>query len=150
MKKRPEGQDPFMPPPDYGKSLTGLQINILVSDMDRAVAFHREVLGVDFVYADPDIAIVRGFGTSWMVHAQHTYDKHVMHGIATAASPRGGGLEIRLHGLDPDLAAEKAQSLGFKILDGPRDQPDHGLREAHIMDQDGYVWVPDVPVKDEA
>ena len=34
---------------------------------------------------------------------------------------------------------------GEDVLDGPRDQPDHGLREAHIVDDDGYVWVPDVP-----
>jgi hypothetical protein len=27
--------------------------------------------------------------------------------------------------------------------------PDHALREAHIIDADGYVWVPDAPVSSQ-
>ena len=146
MKKRPEGENPFMPPPDYGRSLEDLSLNLLVTDMDRALHFHRSVLGVDVRYADPDMAVLDGFGTSWMLHADHTYDAHPLLGRAMATSLRGGGVEIRLHGLDPDGAAARARAEGFTVLDGPRDQPDHGLREAHLVDQDGYVWVPDVPL----
>jgi len=62
------------------------------------------------------------------------------------SSRRGAGVELRLHGCDPDIAAAKALELGFVVLDGPRDQPEHGLREAHIVDADGYVWVPDLPL----
>ena len=40
-------QPAFMPPPDYGKALTGLGINLLSRDIDRALIFQREVLGVD-------------------------------------------------------------------------------------------------------
>ncbi len=65
----------------------------------------------------------------------------------TQSEPRrGAGVELRLHGCDPDGVAERARQNGFRLLDGPRDQPDHGLREAHVIDADGYVWVPDVPV----
>ena len=146
MKRRPEGQQPFVPPPDYGRSLGGLTLNLLVTDMDRALVFHRSVLGVEVRYADPDIAVVDAFSTSWMLHADHTYDTHPMLARAGTDGPRGRGVEIRLHGLDPDGAAERATAAGFAILDGPRDQPDHGLREAHLLDQDGYVWVADVPL----
>lgn len=24
--------------------------------------------------------------------------------------------------------------------------PDRGLREAHIIDDDGFIWVPDIPL----
>lgn len=136
-----------MPPPEYGKSLDGLTLNLLVTDMVRAVEFHTDVLGVDVVYSDPDITIVRGFGTRWMIHADHTYDEHVLLDVARDAKARGAGLEMRLHMRDPDDAAAAAVAHGFEVLDGPRDQPDHGLREVHLMDQDGYVWVPDVPLE---
>lgn len=144
MKK--STQSPFMPPPDYGKSLTGLSINLLSRDIDRAIIFHREVLSADLLHEDPDLLIVRGYSSNWMVHADHTYDKHPMLANTRSSSRRGAGIEIRLHGCDPDIAATKALEFGFMVLDGPRDQPDHGLREAHIIDADGYVWVPDLPL----
>ena len=142
MKKR-EG-DPFMPPPEYGQSLTGFSVNILVRDMDKAMLFQREVLGVTVIYSDPDISIVRGFGTEWMIHADHTYDKHPMYRTFAGENQRGKGIEFRLHGLDPDTMEANARRLGFEVLAGSRDQPDHGLREVHVMDADGYVWVADI------
>ena len=138
---------PFMPPDQFGKSLSGLMLNLLVRDLARAVEFHREVLQVEFVYADPDLAIVRGYGSLWMIHADHTYDKHPYGKETEPVQIRGRGMEIRLHGLDPDSAEANARRLNFTILDPTRDQPDHGLRECFIRDADGYVWVPDVPLK---
>lgn len=135
-----------MPAPDYGKTLTGLGINLLSRDIDRALIFQREVLSADLLHEDPDLLIVRGYSSNWMVHADHTYDKHPMLTDAWSSSRRGAGIELRLHGCDPDISSAKALEFGFVVLDGPRDQPDHGLREAHILDADGYVWVPDLPL----
>ena len=123
-------------------------LNILVRDMDRAVQFHREVLGVDVVYSDPDITIVAWQGQQWMIHSDHTYDKHPLTGYMAGVDVRGVGAEFRLHGRDPDEAEAAARALGCEILDASRDQPDHGLREAHIIDFEGYVWVPDVPLRE--
>ena len=81
-----------------------------------------------------------------MVHADHTYDKHPLLSDTSHQPRRGAGVELRLHGCEPDAASQRARQLGFRVLDGPRDQPDHGLREAHIVDGDGYVWVPDQPL----
>jgi hypothetical protein len=36
--------------------------------------------------------------------------------------------------------------LGFTVLANAQDKP-HGLREAFIIDADGYLWVPDMPVE---
>ena len=58
---------------------------------------------------------------------------------------RGKGIELRLHGCDPDKARENAKRLGFSILAEVNDK-NHGLREVYILDQDGYVWVPDIPI----
>ena len=144
MKKR-QG-DPFMPPDEYGRSLTGFMLNILVKDMDKAVEFHKKVLNVDVVYSDPDITIVSWQGQQWLIHADHTYDKHTMHGHVQGVQIRGVGAEFRLHGRNPDEAEAEAKKLGYTIMVSTKDQPDHGLREAHIMDPDGYVWVPDIPL----
>jgi hypothetical protein len=82
-----------------------------------------------------------------MVHADHTYDKHALLADTQNESRRGAGIELRLHHCDPDGVAGRAREFGFRLLDGPRDQPDHGLREVHIIDGDGYIWVPDIPLK---
>ena len=141
MKK--SNKTPFMAAPDYGKSLTGFSVNLLSNNLPRSLIFQREVLAVEILHEDEDLLIVRGYGGHWMVHADHTYDKHPMLGDTQSSPRRGAGIELRLHGCDPDIASTRALELGFKLIDGPRDQPDHGLREAHIIDDDGYVWVPD-------
>jgi hypothetical protein len=142
MKK--SSKTPFMAAPDYGQSLTGFSINLLSADLPRALIFQRDVLAAEVLHEDEDLLIVSGYASNWMVHADHTYDKHPMLADTQNATRRGAGVELRLHGCDPDAVAARALQLGFKLLDGPRDQPDHGLREVHIIDADGYVWVADV------
>jgi uncharacterized glyoxalase superfamily protein PhnB len=136
----------FMPAPDYGRSLAGFTLNLLSADLARALEFQREVLRAEIRHADEDLLILAGFGGHWMVHADHTYDKHPLLEDTRRHARRGAGVELRLHGCDPDAAAARALDHGFGVLDGPRDQPDHGLREAHLVDADGYVWVPDRPL----
>ncbi len=146
MKKRPDNKTPFMASDDFGRSLKGFTLNILVSDMQRAVVFVRHVLEAEFVYDDPDIAIAVKDGFQWLIHSDHTYDKHSLLKHISSAAFRGAGAEFRLHNGDPDLAAQRAINHGFTVFDGPRDQPDHGLREVHLIDQDGYIWVVDQPL----
>ena len=137
-----------MAAPDYGQSLSGFTVNLLTANLARALIFQRDVLQVEVLHQDEDLLILRGYGSNWMVHADHTYDKHPLLADTQNVTRRGAGIELRLHDCDPDAAAARAQEQGFRILDGPRDQSDHGLREAHIIDDDGYIWVPDVPVAD--
>ncbi|MEE8275414.1 MAG: VOC family protein [Alphaproteobacteria bacterium] len=138
-------RDPWMPAPDYGRSLEGLTINLLVSDVAAALAFHREVLDAEVVYDDPDFAVLRRGSAEWMLHADHTYKDHPLHGSLTGELARGIGAELRLHGRDPDEAEAAARRLGFTVLQGAMDKP-HGLREAFLIDADGYLWVADVPL----
>jgi uncharacterized glyoxalase superfamily protein PhnB len=138
--------EPWMPAPEYGRSLKGLTINLLVRSMEKALQFQREVLRADVVYSDADFAVLRGYGAEWMLHADHTYQGHAMQSVLTGAVQRGAGAELRLHGCDPDAAEAAARRLGFKVLVATTDKP-HGLREAYLADTDGYVWVPDVHVK---
>lgn len=135
--------DPWMPASEYSKTLKGLTINILVKAIDPALSFAQEVLGAEVVYSDPDFAVLSACGAEWMLHADHTYDKHPMGNTVSSEAGRGAGAEIRLHGCDPDAAEEAAWERGYEVL-SPATDKGHGVREAFIRDQDGYIWVPDV------
>ena len=58
MAKQREG-DPWMPAPAFGRSLTGLSVNLLVTNVAATVAFSQTVLGAETVYADPDFAVMK-------------------------------------------------------------------------------------------
>jgi uncharacterized glyoxalase superfamily protein PhnB len=146
MKLR-EG-DPWMPASEYSKTLSGLTVNLLVLNIEDALFFQREVFDVEVVYSDPDFAVVRACGAEWMLHADHTYDKHPMAKTVALGAQRGNGIEIRLHGCDPDKAESAALELGCEII-SPATDKGHGVREVFIRDQDGYIWVPDVLLEEE-
>ena len=135
---------PRMPADEYGRSLKGLTVNLLVRDVAAALPFHREVLDAEEVYSDEDFALFRRDGAEWNLHADHTYDQHPMYSQLVAGDVRGVGAELRLHGRDPDAAEAAARRLGATVLAPAADKP-HGLREAYLLDPDGYIWVPDVP-----
>ena len=138
--------DPWMTSKEYGRSLEALSINLVVHDIEQAIRFQREVLGATVIYSDPDFAALEGFGARWIMHADHTYQGHPLEGVLAYTPQRGAGVELRLHGCDPDRAEAAAQRLGYKVLVSAADK-NRGLREAYLVDSDGYVWVPDVHSK---
>ncbi len=137
---------PWMPAADYGRSLRGLTFNLLVRDVDAALEFHREVLDAEVVYSDADFAVLRRGEAEWMLHADHTYRDHPLYGSLNTGLARGIGAELRLHGRDPDAAEAAARRLDCTVLAGATDKP-HGVREAFLIDPDGYLWVPDVAIE---
>jgi catechol 2,3-dioxygenase-like lactoylglutathione lyase family enzyme len=132
-------------PMDYGAAIpAGLGVNLLVRDVDRAARFQAEVLGAEIDYWEEHFAILRAQGAVWFLHSDWSYCDHPMTGALTEA--RGAGAELRLYGCDPDAAEARARALGAPVLDGAADKP-HGLREAYLIDPDGYVWVPCIPIR---
>ena len=140
-------QTPWMSASDYGRSLGGLGVNLLVREIEPALKFSTEVLSASVVYSAPDFAVLRFQNAEWMLHADHTYDAHPLYQQLIGGKHRGIGAELRLHGRDPDQAQHAAQQLGFKVLQESMDKP-HGVREVFIHDADGYLWVPDIPIGD--
>jgi catechol 2,3-dioxygenase-like lactoylglutathione lyase family enzyme len=138
--------DPWMPAAQYSHGLQGLTLNLLVRNIDQALTFHREVLGAQVVYSDADFAVLRHGEVEWMLHADHTYLDHPLHTSLSEDSARGIGAELRLHGRDPDEAEAAARRLSFTVLAAAIDKP-HGLREVYLVDPDGYLWVPDIPLR---
>jgi uncharacterized glyoxalase superfamily protein PhnB len=135
-----------MPATQYSRALQGLTLNLLVRDVARSLPFHREVLEAQVIYSDPDFAVLRRGEVEWMLHADHTYLDHPLHASLSDDGPRGVGAELRLHGRNPDEAETAARRLGATVLAGSQNKP-HGLREAYLVDPDGYLWVVDVPLQ---
>ena len=126
----------------YGRSLRGLTVNLIVRNMARMLEFQRLVLEAEIVYEDPDFAVFEGYGAQWMAHADHTYDHNPLEALLTLNQPRGGLVELRIHGCDPDRAEQQARQRGYQVVQASADKP-HGLREAYLRDAEGYLWVPD-------
>lgn len=139
---------PWMPADAYGRTLSGLGVNLLVQSIDIELKFQTDVLNAEIVYSDPDIAVCRGYGAEWMLHADHTYSDHPLKGSLTDDIARGIGAEIRLYGCDPDTAEAAAHKLNMDVLMGSMDKP-HGLREVYLISPSGYLWVPCVALDEE-
>ncbi|MDX1738615.1 MAG: hypothetical protein R3261_10280 [Alphaproteobacteria bacterium] len=135
-------------PVDYGRSLKGLGINLLVRDMEASLDFYKSVVQAHVNYWNEDFAVLSRGDVQWMLHADHTYSDNSYQGIVTGQEARGTGIELRLYDLDPDLAEAKAREGDFIILNGSLNKP-HGLRECYLLDPDGYCWVPSRPLTDE-
>ncbi len=143
MKK--STKTPFMPAEDYGRSLKGFNVNLVVREVAPVVRFLTEVLEVELVYDDPDLAVLRHEGVDWMIHAEHVYDDRPMLTRTRKANLRGAGCELRLYNVDPDAAEARARAGGYQVLAASEDKP-HGLRECYLLDPEGYVWVPGRPL----
>ena len=114
MKKRPG--DPWMSASQYGRSLRGLTVNLIVRNMGRMLEFQRLVLEAEIVYEDPDFAVFEGYGAQWMAHADHAYDHNPLEALLTLNQPRGGLVELRIHGCDPDRAEQQARQRGYQVV----------------------------------
>ena len=125
----------------FGRSLRGIGLNLLVHNVPCSVAFLRQVFDAEIFQPTDDFSIVSIGGSILQLHADHTYHSHLLPSLLPEIGPRGGEIEIRLYEVDPDISVDKAAAAGATILAPAADKP-HGLREAYILDPDGYAWVP--------
>lgn len=132
-------------PEEFGAALRGLGINILVRDVPAQCAFLAAVFDMGIHRESADFAIVTYGPQLFQIHSDGTYSANPLLGLLPEQPPRGAGLEIRLYDTDPDTAAARAEALGATILQPPTDKP-HGLREAYILCENGYAWVPSRPL----
>lgn len=136
MRKRTG--EPWLTAGEYGRTLAGLSLNLIVRDIARSVFFYRDVLGFSAPYSDPDFAALERDGVRIQLHADHTYEDMPWASPLASGSPRGLGAEIRLFGIDPDGVERAARERGVSVLIASRDTS-HGWRECYVQDPDGYV-----------
>lgn len=127
--------------PDYGRSLTGLGFNLIVSDLAKAIHFATEIIGASVFFKTDAFAAMKLHGKDFMFHTNHTYRGNELHATLLTDAPRGVGVELRCYAVDPDVAEAAARKHGYTVLAGAIDKP-HGLRECMILDDDGFVWIP--------
>lgn len=130
---------------DFGASLRGIGINILVRDVQALCAMLETVFEMQAHRVTKDFAILTYGEQVFQVHSDGTYHSHPLLGLLPEAGARGAGVEIRLYDSDPDLCADRAEAAGMHVLQPPTDKP-HGLREAYLLCGDGYAWVPSRPL----
>lgn len=128
---------------DFGRSLRGLGLNILVRDVASLTAFLVDVFEMKAFQATADFAILTYGDDVFQLHSDGTYHSNPLLSLVPELGARGGGAEFRLYDTDPDLAVTRADGHvhDATILQTPTNKP-HGLREAFILCENGYAWVP--------
>ena len=138
MTKRRTGE-PWKPADEYGRTLTRLSLNLLVRDVARSLPFYRDVLGFHVLYGDVDFAALERDGIAVQIHADHCYDDMPWAERLRAPGKRGLGAEIRIMGIDPDVAERRARERGDAVLVATQDTA-HGWRDCIVEDPDGYTF----------
>ena len=132
---------------DFGRSLRGIGLNLLVRDVAGQIAFLTKVFDMQAHRSSADFAIITYGDQVFQLHSDATYSANPLLGLLPETPPRGAGIEIRLFDTNPEQAAERAETFGAHILQHPTDKP-HGLRECYILCDNGYAWVPSCAIKD--
>jgi len=130
---------------DYGRTLTGLSVNLIVRDVGRSIPFYTGVLELRLLYSDDDFAAFERDGAKLQLHADHTYARMPWADRLSEGTRRGFGAEIRILGIDPDAAEKRAREAGFTVAVSVRDWP-HGWRDCVLEDPDGYTFAVGVPL----
>ena len=128
---------------EFGISLSGVGLNILVKDIHRTVNFLERVFALKSHQVSNDFAIVSHHNHAFQLHADHTYHSHPMINLVPENPPRSSGIEIRLYDCDPDTAVKNAATQQYHVLEPALKKP-HGMRETFIQCHDGYVWCPSI------
>jgi hypothetical protein len=119
---------------------------IAPAHVDRSARFQVAVLGAQIRYWEQHFPIMSAVGSPWLLHSDWSYRNHEMIRSVAGLEARGAGIELRLYGVDPDEAEAATNRFGATVLAPAADKP-HGLREVHIVDDDGYVRVPSLPTR---
>lgn len=128
----------------FGRSLSGLGVNLLCRDVRGMAAFLAGVFGLGIHRLSDDFALVRHGEVLIQLHSDATFARHPLHEMLPENPPRGAGAQFYLFGIDPDVAVSRAEAHGGTVVEPPADKP-HGLREATILSPEGYAFSPAVP-----
>ena len=115
-----------------------LRLELFVTDMDRAIAFYRDVLGFVLHRREPDYASVRNgdvvLGLGPIAKLPETGGYFTRSGLT---GERGLGVEIVFEVDDISTAHDAVLMSGHPILEPIQERP-WGLTDFRIADPDGY------------
>jgi lactoylglutathione lyase len=108
---------------------------LFVADLERSVAFYRDVVGLPFRLHGDGYAEFATRGTRFGLYDRNRLRE--LTGQGTEA-PRSPGGEVVFLVADVDAEAERVRAAGATILAGPVDRA-WGHRTLHLADPDGFV-----------
>jgi lactoylglutathione lyase len=108
---------------------------LFVADLERSVAFYRDVVGVPFKLQGDGYVEFATEGTRFGLYDRNRLGE--LTGQDATAPGRPGGEVVFLVG-DVDAEAERLRGAGATILKGPLDRA-WGHRTLHVQDPDGFV-----------
>jgi lactoylglutathione lyase len=108
---------------------------LFVADLERSVAFYRDVIGVPFKLEGDGYVEFATKGTKFGLYARDRLDELTGQGAESPGQPGG---EVVFLVEDVDAEAERLRAAGVTILKGPVDRP-WGHRTVHVQDPDGFV-----------
>lgn len=112
---------------------------LIVRDFDAALAFYRDVLGLEGEGESP-YAELGSAGSSKLVLLDHAFWKTV--GGLAGPTPRAWkreGMVLAIQVEDADAEYQRIKSKGVAIASPPSDRPMMGLRNFQVYDPDGNV-----------
>ncbi len=115
-----------------------LRMELFVEDIDRAIAFYRDVLGFALLRRDEGYASIRrgdvtlGLGPiAKLPDVGGHFTRHKLR------ANRGMGVEIVLEVADLEAEHARVRATGYPLLDALQDRP-WGLADFRLADPDGY------------
>lgn len=123
-------------------AITGLRLELFVSDMDVSIDFYCRVLGFELVRREPGYASVRSGSVVLGLGPISKLPDH--EGYFTRPrleADRGAGVEIVLEVDNVTAFHRRVQGAGYPVLEPLQDRP-WGLTDFRIADPDGYYLRP--------
>ena len=108
---------------------------LFVADLERSVAFYRDVIGIPFKLQGDGYVEFATEGTRFGLYDRNRLVE--LTGQDATAPGRPGGEVVFLVG-DVEAEAERLRAAGVSVLKGPVDRP-WGHRTLHVEDPDGFV-----------
>ena len=110
---------------------------LFVSDLERSVAFYRDVLGLPFRFASESYAEFATDGAKFSLFARSHLPELIGREAPQGEAPWPQG-EVAFFVDDVDAEHERLARAGVRILAAPTDRP-WGERTLHVADPDGNV-----------
>ena len=108
---------------------------LFVADLERSVAFYRDVLGVPFKLQGDGYVEFATQGAKFGLYDRNRLGELTGQGASRPVEPGG---EVVFLVEDVDAEAERLRAAGATILMGPVDRA-WGHRTLHVEDPDGFV-----------
>ena len=106
---------------------------LYVGELERSVAFYRDVVGFAYKFTDAGYAEFDAGGVRFALYERRRAEWLTGRDVAPGA---GGEVVVMVDGVD--AYAERLVAAGVQVLSGPADRP-WGHRTVHVADPDGFV-----------